>query len=83
MGLFGDTDSIEVSHLVGGIPESPPSRGAWIEMLCMVIYNKDFCVSPPSRGAWIEIGHDCPMQHSVAGRPPRGGRGLKSQESRC
>ena len=33
---------------------SPPSRGAWIEI---VIFGKALImlVSPPSRGAWIEI----------------------------
>ena len=33
---------------------SPPSRGAWIEI--MVGQNRsDKLESPPSRGAWIEI----------------------------
>ena len=33
---------------------SPPSRGAWIEIvvICSVLLNGP---SPPSRGAWIEI----------------------------
>ena len=36
------------------VSESPPSRGAWIEI---VLYIRFPCPppSPPSRGAWIEI----------------------------
>ena len=35
--------------------ESPPSRGAWIEIcLCKSATDK-ISLSPPSRGAWIEI----------------------------
>ena len=57
---------------------SPPSRGAWIE-----IENndrvKDYTIkSPPSRGAWIEITRPGEAARSRPGRPPRGGRGLKS-----
>ena len=34
--------------------QSPPSRGAWIEILTSTATG--ICVmSPPSRGAWIEI----------------------------
>ena len=33
---------------------SPPSRGAWIEILCFK-HLHHIIVSPPSRGAWIEI----------------------------
>ena len=33
---------------------SPPSRGAWIEILCSAMRTLCF-ESPPSRGAWIEI----------------------------
>ena len=33
---------------------SPPSRGAWIEILVIVFYPS-LPPSPPSRGAWIEI----------------------------
>ena len=33
---------------------SPPSRGAWIEIVCRLdVATADS--SPPSRGAWIEI----------------------------
>ena len=36
---------------------SPPSQGAWIEMLCegaAEVWRR----SPPSQGAWIEIVND-------------------------
>ena len=39
--------------LIGGTM-SPPSRGAWIEIV-ILIYCKLTQKSPPSRGAWIEI----------------------------
>ncbi len=34
---------------------SPPSRGAWIEMLLLAVVLLQSFTSPPSRGAWIEI----------------------------
>ena len=37
--------------------KSPPSRGAWIEILRYAYHYRHYPVSPPSRGAWIEI-HD-------------------------
>ena len=37
-----------------GEMESPPSRGAWIEILARCA-NAEREMSPPSRGAWIEI----------------------------
>ena len=36
------------------ICQSPPSRGAWIEMLIIQLVIVTVW-SPPSRGAWIEI----------------------------
>ena len=33
---------------------SPPSRGAWIEMVRLLLLLSVMS-SPPSRGAWIEI----------------------------
>ena len=33
---------------------SPPSRGAWIEII-FAIPRRRWRPSPPSRGAWIEI----------------------------
>ena len=35
--------------------QSPPSRGAWIEIPKWDIPGTDYLRSPPSRGAWIEI----------------------------
>ena len=57
---------------------SPPSRGAWIEiqMFQTVINAKP---SPPSRGAWIEILSYVYRNAVICRRPPRGGRGLKSE----
>ena len=37
--------------------ESPPSRGAWIEIRCLQLLLAEKAASPPSRGAWIEITH--------------------------
>ena len=36
--------------------QSPPSRGAWIEILNQIV-GFLFHTSPPSRGAWIEIDY--------------------------
>ena len=55
---------------------SPPSRGAWIEILVGRPPNNTL-LSPPSRGAWIEILPRASAQAFGRGRPPRGGRGLK------
>ena len=35
--------------------QSPPSRGAWIEIHCSPKKSCWTWKSPPSRGAWIEI----------------------------
>ena len=35
--------------------ESPPSRGAWIEISARYHGGRREGKSPPSRGAWIEI----------------------------
>ena len=35
--------------------ESPPSRGAWIEIAVFAADKSKRYESPPSRGAWIEI----------------------------
>ena len=58
---------------------SPPSRGAWIEIPldCCMIFS---AASPPSQGAWIEIEEVQIMRRKMNGRPPRGGRGLKSHD---
>ena len=39
----------------GAVIRSPPSRGAWIEIIS-IHRARTFRTSPPSRGAWIEIG---------------------------
>ena len=38
-----------------GCYESPPARGAWIE-IAVVAFSYAMSLSPPARGAWIEIG---------------------------
>ena len=58
---------------------SPPSRGAWIEIVNPVYTGTDG-TSPPSRGAWIEINVKTSMMPGRWSRPPRGGRGLKSND---
>ena len=60
-----------------GQRRSPPSRGAWIEIAILQAIC-DFLMSPPSRGAWIEIRRSLAVSSVGPGRPPRGGRGLKS-----
>ena len=61
---------------VGGRSVSPPSRGAWIEILyALRILSRTG--SPPSRGAWIEIDLWLRPNLGGYGRPPHGGRGLK------
>ena len=55
---------------------SPPSRGAWIEIVVFVGFIRGV-KSPPSRGAWIEIIYHGAKPRKKASRPPRGGRGLK------
>ena len=55
---------------------SPPSRGAWIEIMTEKELRQKV-VSPPSRGAWIEIVLRQVGRTARACRPPRGGRGLK------
>ena len=37
-----------------------------------------YILSPPSRGAWIEMVSGLEEIRAEQGRPPRGGRGLKS-----
>ena len=45
----------------------------------MVGQNRaDKLESPPSRGAWIEMPVNRQVKPKHGGRPPRGGRGLKS-----
>ena len=51
---------------------SPPSRGAWIEILkpSWSIFGQ--LSSPPSRGAWIEIVRSVIMSEIWASPPSRG-----------
>ena len=35
--------------------QSPPARGAWIEIPPPILAQREVFVSPPARGAWIEI----------------------------
>ena len=48
--------------------ESPPSRGAWIEIADTFRLLAKSHTSPPSRGAWIEIcvWGGARMTHTVA-----------------
>ena len=39
--------------------QSPPLRGAWIEICAKMLKKEGRHESPPSQGAWIEIPH-CP-----------------------
>ena len=58
--------------------QSPPSRGAWIEIGINNVYKLASLTSPPSRGAWIEMYRLASALMLSDCRPPRGGRGLKS-----
>ena len=51
---------------------SPPSRGAWIEIVAAK-YGVNKPESPPSRGAWIEIVTDPVSGGTYAGSPPSRG----------
>ena len=44
-----------------------------VEVLCFGIRSSS------TRGTWIEIEAETPVVSTSAGRPPHGGRGLKSQ----
>ena len=60
------------------LARSPSSRRAWIEILTRSPIVMELTSSPSSRRAWIEIVNDFYGFTSTLGRPPRGGRGLKS-----
>ena len=57
---------------------SLPSRGTWIEILCLQQPAADV-QSLPSRGAWIEISSWSRTCSSASCRSPHGERGLKFQ----
>ena len=46
---------LQFPHTLKAPGESPPSRGAWIE-ISKFSSKHSTRTSPPSRGAWIEIG---------------------------
>ena len=52
-------------------PGSPPSRGAWIEMVNDVLRAAGL-PSPPSRGAWIEIPFLRAPKGEIPSPPSRG-----------
>ena len=41
--------------LAKAVAGSPPTRGAWIEIVTCLAYGNGYFASPPTRGAWIEI----------------------------
>ena len=51
--------------------QSPPSRGAWIE-ICMKSVTENVMLSPPSRGAWIEISQTETRAQAAPSPPSRG-----------
>ena len=53
--------------------QSPPSRGAWIE-IGRLRQQESQVVSPPSRGAWIEISsHNAHLLYVSVAPPLAGG----------
>ena len=52
--------------------KSPPSRGAWIEIIVFAL-DVEIAESPPSRGAWIEIIADRPVDDDDRVAPLAGG----------
>ena len=57
--------------------KSHPSRGAWIEIVIVLVKRRHKQRSHPSRGAWIEIGPGVQTSTAAPRRTPRGVRGLK------
>ena len=53
--------------------ESPPARGAWIEIHSLPTDTKPPPVSPPARGAWIEIRHSIYIAPFESVAPREGG----------
>ena len=54
---------------------SLPSRGAWIEISCAMVYLTSLIASLPSRGAWIEIETAESCWAADRRRSPHGERG--------
>ena len=57
---------------------SSPTRGTWIEIL-HALSSSILLSSSPTRGTWIEICGAVYRRRKGQGRPPHGGRGLKSR----
>ena len=55
----------------GASRSSLPSRGAWIEMM-LVMLRVSQCLSLPSRGAWIEIRCNTRRRALAGSLPSRG-----------
>ena len=53
--------------------ESHPARGAWIEIIALVVFLLLVFLSHPARGAWIEIVHQSPPD--ILTRPSHPARG--------
>ena len=51
---------------------SPPSRGAWIEIVSSRRARTPSRASPPSRGAWIEIQTEKDLRENTRSPPSRG-----------
>ena len=58
--------------------ESSSTRGTWIE-ISMEHTISSLVLSSSTRGTWIEICSPSSTVISSSGRPPHGGRGLKSR----
>ena len=57
---------------------SAPTRGPWIEIFRRFSTVGSPGMSAPTRGPWIEMKVDSRIKSLESGRPPHGGRGLKS-----
>ena len=63
---------MRISGLTLRRTRSPPSRGAWIEILIVVQIPGPGPSSPPSRGAWIEMRGPETRTSTAASPPSRG-----------
>ena len=63
---------LSVSACAIMVRRSPPSRGAWIEIIGAIREGEDI-TSPPSRGAWIEIYFFCVGAGHASVAPLAGG----------
>ena len=58
--------------------ESPPARGAWIEIAPWVFPAANRFGRPPHGGRGLKLNHKQQLNNFACRRPPHGGRGLKS-----